>query len=69
MWVQSRQKNSTVISGIYDTTHSIYGTYCNYFVSGDDRLRKRISAIYYYLGVSTKVIDFDNFLNIADELK
>lgn len=63
------KKDSTVISGIYDTTHSIYGTYCNYFVSSDDRLKKRISAIYYYLGVPTKVISFNDFLNIADKLK
>lgn len=63
------KKDSTVISGIYDTTHSIYGTYCNYFVSSDDRLRKRISAIYYYLGVPTKVITFNDFLNIADKFK
>lgn len=63
------KKDSTVISGIYDTTHSIYGTYCDYFVSSDDRLRKRISAIYYYLGVPTKVITFSDFLNIADKFK
>lgn len=63
------KRDSTVISGIYDTTHSIYGTYCNYFVSSDDRLRKRISAIYYYLGVPTKVITFSDFLNIADKFK
>ena len=63
------KKDSTVISGIYDTAHSIYGTYCNYFVTSDDRLRKRISAIYYYLGVPTKVIIFNEFLNIAHKLK
>lgn len=59
----------TVRSGIYDTTHSIYGTYCNYFVSNDNRLRKRVSAIYYYLGVTTKVISFNEFLDIADKLR
>jgi len=63
------KKDSTVISGIYDTTHSIYGTYCNYFVSSDARLMKRISAIYYYLGVPTKVITFDDFLKIPNKLK
>jgi len=63
------KKDATVISGIYDTTHSIYGTYCDYFVSSDDRLRKRISAIYYYLKVPTKVITFNEFLNIADKPK
>lgn len=63
------KKDATVISGIYDTAHSIYGTYCDYFVSSDDRLRKRISAIYYYLGVPTKVITFNDFLNIVDKPK
>jgi len=32
-------------------------------------LRKRISAIYYYLKVPTKVITFNEFLNIADKPK
>lgn len=63
------KKDFAVISGIYDTTHSIYGTYCNYFVSNDNRLRKRVSAIYYYLGVTTKVISFNEFLDIADKLR
>ncbi len=63
------KKDATVISGIYDTTHSIYGTYCDYFVSSDERLRKRISAIYYYLKVPTKVITFNEFLNIAEKPK
>ncbi len=49
--------------------NGIYGTYCDYFVSSDDRLRKRISAIYYYLKVPTKVITFNEFLNIADKPK
>lgn len=62
------KKDSTVISGIYDTTHSIYGTYCNYFITNDNRLRKRILAIYHYLGVPTKVISFNDFLNIADKI-
>ena len=63
------KKAATVISGIYDTTHSIYGTYCDYFVSSDERLKKRISAIYYYLGVQTKVISFSDFLDIANKTK
>ena len=57
----------TVTSGVYDIAHSIYGTYCDYFVSNDTRLRKRISAIYYYLGVPTKVITFEEFLKIANK--
>ena len=61
------KKVQTVISGVYDVAHSIYGTYCNYFVSNDNRLRKRISAIYYYLGVPTKVVTFEEFLKIANK--
>lgn len=61
------KKVQATISGVYDVAHSIYGTYCNYFVSNDARLRKRISAIYYYLGVPTRVITFKEFLEIANK--
>ena len=48
------------ISGIHDVSHSIYATYCNYFVTLDTNFRKRVEAIYYYLGLETKVRSFDD---------
>lgn len=60
----NRDKGSKVTSGIYDTTHSIYATYCDYFVTNDEKLKKRVKAIYHYLGVRTKVINFDEFTSM-----
>jgi len=48
------------ISGIHDVSHSIYATYCNYFVTLDINFRKRVEAIYYYLGLETEVRSFDD---------
>lgn len=48
-------------SGIYDVTHAIYGTYCDYFVTLDKRFLKRIKAIYYYLGIKTKCVTWEEF--------
>lgn len=59
----NRDKGDKVISGIYDTTHSIYATYCDFLVTNDRRFQKRTNAIYYYLGVPTKVINFEDFLS------
>ena len=56
----------TANSGAYDTEHAIYATYCTYFVSGDERLRKRLNAIYYFLGLSTKAISFDEWRKIIE---
>jgi len=50
------------ISGIHDVSHSIYATYCNYFVTLDENFRKRVEAVYYYLGLETDVISFDELI-------
>lgn len=51
----------TSVSGIYDTAHSIYASYCDILVSNDKRFRKKADAVYYYLGIQTKVLSFDEF--------
>ncbi len=49
------------VSGSYDIQHSICATYCDILVTNDKRFLKRVSAVYYYLGVPTKVMDFAEF--------
>lgn len=53
------------ISGIHDVSHSIYATYCNYFVSLDANFRKRVEAVYYYLGFDIDVLSFDDLMEKA----
>lgn len=48
------------ISGIHDISHAIYATYCGYFVTLDANFRKRLEAIYYYLGLKTELLLFDD---------
>lgn len=61
----AREKRpNLILSGEYDVTHMIYGTYCNYFVTLDKKLYKKCLAIYYYLGVPTKVIDIEEFSSL-----
>lgn len=49
-------------SGIHDVSHAIYGTYCDFFVSLDDSFRKRLDAIYYYLGIKTEVMSYEELV-------
>lgn len=51
-------------SGEYDITHIIYGTYCDYFVTEDNRLYNKAKAIYYYLQVPTEVLTLKEFQNL-----
>lgn len=46
----------TAVSGTHDITHSIYGTYCDYIVTADEKFSKRCKAVYHYLGSKTEVI-------------
>lgn len=49
-------------SGIHDVSHSIYGTYCNYFITLDYGFNKRLDAIYNFLGIETKVLSMNDFV-------
>ena len=53
----------TSVSGIHDTSHLIYGTYCDMFVSNDFKLRKKGEAIYYFLDIPTKTLSLRNFVS------
>ena len=57
----------TVNSGVYDTEHAIYASYCHYFVTNDARLTKRLNAIYYFLGLETECLSFDQWCDKIEE--
>lgn len=48
------------MSSLHDNTHAIYGSYCDVFVSRDQKLLKKIIPTYEYLGIKTKVINAKN---------
>lgn len=45
------------MSSLHDNTHAIYGVYCDYFVSRDQKLLKKLIPAYKYLGIKTKIIN------------
>ena len=55
------KKTRTSISGIHDIQHSIFATYCDYFISEDVTFSKRAKAVYNFLGVKTQIISFNQF--------
>ena len=57
----------TVNSGVYDTEHAIYASYCNYFVTNDAKLSKRLNAIYYFLGLETRCLSFKQWCDKIEE--
>ena len=60
-------KPRKVKSGVYDTEHAIYATYCDYFVTEDKKLAKRLDAIYYFLGLETRCLSFEQWCNKIKE--
>ncbi|MBF8776304.1 MULTISPECIES: hypothetical protein [Pseudomonas putida group] len=49
-------------SRMHDITHSIYATKADYFITGDVRFYHKVRAAYDYLGVPTKVLLREEFL-------
>ena len=54
----SPEKDST--SSLHDTTHAIYGSYCNFFVCRDAALMKKSKYIFKFLNSGTEIIDANN---------
>lgn len=55
----------TFNSGEYDITHLIYGTFCDYFITEDAKLRARALAIYYYLQAPVQVVSLTDYKSIS----
>ncbi|MEX5571136.1 hypothetical protein Q1J55_25315 [Pseudomonas syringae] len=49
-------------SRMHDVTHAIYATKADYFITGDVRFHHKVSAVYDYLQVPTKVVALSDFL-------
>jgi hypothetical protein len=45
------------MSSLHDNSHSIYGAYCDYFISRDHRLIKKLTSVYEFFGIKTKIIN------------
>lgn len=48
------------ISAIHDISHAIYASLTDYLITTDERFAKKCKAVYYYLGINTKVIHTKN---------
>jgi rRNA-processing protein FCF1 len=53
-------KNS--INSLHDTTHAIYGAYCDIFVTNDKKLKQKTSAAYQWLGINTNIFNSNEFI-------
>ena len=64
-----REKEKKYRSRLHDVSHIIYAAYCDIFVSSDKKMLNKTKAIYSMLDVPTKVISFDEFQKILNEMK
>lgn len=49
---------------LYDSSHAYFAQMCDVLVSNDRRMRIKSEAVYSYLGIETKVVTADEFLDI-----
>lgn len=66
----AEKKEKTSISATHDVTHAIYATNADYLVSSDEKFVQKCKAVYYYLGVKTKVIhaEQDNINKVLNSI-
>lgn len=50
-------------SRLHDVTHTIYGAYCEEFITNDKKLFNKAKATYSFLGIPTNVISLSEFIN------
>lgn len=52
------------VASMHDTTHAIYGAYTDVFVTNDGNFAKKVESVYKWLGVRTKVMTRQQFIDI-----
>ena len=50
-------------SRMHDVTHSIYASQAKYFIIGDEKYRKKVQVIYHFVGIPTKIMSTEEFLD------
>lgn len=50
------KKEKTFKSSVYDIEHLIYATFCDFFITADERLSKRAIEIFGFMNLKTKII-------------
>lgn len=61
---KSDEKFSNMID---DSLHVFYGAHCKYFVTNDDKCHYKACEVYHKLGIETKALKPDEFLNLFNE--
>jgi hypothetical protein len=57
-----KKTNRSNIARRYDASHAYFAQLCDILVTNDRRMSMKVQAIYSFLGVKTRVISADNFL-------
>ncbi|MFT8347321.1 hypothetical protein [Clostridium saccharoperbutylacetonicum] len=57
------ENNKKSRSRLHDVTHAIYATKANYFITNDNKFRNKCIAVYSFLGVTTKVCEYEKFIS------
>lgn len=51
-----------IVSAQADISHVAYASYCNYFITNDERLVDKSNVIYEYLKINTEILSIPQFL-------
>jgi predicted nucleic acid-binding protein len=58
-------KSEKYVASLHDTSHAIYAAYSDVFVTNDANFARKVKAVYQWLGVETKVMSRQEFLEYA----
>jgi len=57
-------KNRVLRSQMHDSTHAIYGSKADYFITADNRFKEKLKAVLYFLNINCKILDIKDFLDL-----
>lgn len=57
-----KKTNHSNVARLYDASHAYFAQLCDILVTNDRRMSMKVQAIYSFLGVKTRVISADDFL-------
>lgn len=62
-WQDKRTARSNLARS-YDANHAYFASACDYFVTNDQRTRNKANVLYYYFGMKTKAVSFEEFIKL-----
>lgn len=64
---KDNQNNRSNVSRMYDSSHTYFASYCDIFITNDNRARKKAEVAYLFNKIQTKILLLEEFITFSNQ--